>query len=470
MANDFDKILGSAMFDDDIKKSIKEAWETKVNEIKSSLRKDIEADVRKEFKEMFKNDSNNLVEAMNKMLSEAVDEYSKEQIQTAAQLQAEKEKVANELAEARKSYKSKLEESIGILEGFIIETLKSKVEEYASESEALRQQRVRLVAETQNFKAAQKARVTEAINSIKELAKTELSEKVAELENLKVSIAEDRKKESKELLEYKLALKEETQDHLNKFNDFVVEKLREELTEFAEDKKALNERRVNFELEAKNKLAEERKRFISVSKDLVSETVYNALKAEMTSIKEEIKAAAENNFGRHIFEAMKKEFYISKLANEKSVFNKMNAELNEAKAKLEESAKIIAKQTVLVEKANKMANVAKNDAIRTKTLNDLLRPLNKSNRELMESLLTTTKTEKLKESFDKLLPRVLSEKTLQNRSNDVLNEGQGLNKPRIITGDKQKRQDSATGAVNGQNKLNEERQEVLRLAGIIRKE
>lgn len=50
MKTNLDKILEGAVFDDEIKSAIKEAWDKKVSDITESLKKDIEKDVRSELK------------------------------------------------------------------------------------------------------------------------------------------------------------------------------------------------------------------------------------------------------------------------------------------------------------------------------------------------------------------------------------------------------------------------------------
>lgn len=457
MKTNLDKILEGAVFDDEIKSAIKEAWDKKVSDITESLKKDIEKDVRSELKEMYKNDSNNLIESMNSMLSEAVETYSKEQIEAAKKLEKEKEKVASELAKERKESKEKIDEKLSVLEGLILSELSNVVSEKQDEINSLRAERVKLVKETKSFKEVQKTRVSEAIDSIKEKTKAELESKKKELEVKKEELEDEIKNLKDKIKSHKDALTEATKAHLSKFDLFATKKLKEELTEFAEDKKALNERRVSFELEAKKKLEETKNRFVSASKELVARTVHKALTEELAAIKEEIKEARENDLGREIFESFKKTFIKSGLTDKKSELFKLQETISDLSSKLEESKKEMASQKVLLEQADLAARKARNEAIRTKTLGELLRPLNKSKREIMENLLANTKTEKLEESFTKLLPSVMNDVVKESKA--TLNETKTVNSSRVITGDKPTKE---------KNTLNEERKELLRLAGIIK--
>lgn len=463
MKQDFDKILNSGFFDDELRTSIKEAFENKLDEVKSSLRKEIEESVRKEYKEILKTENKSIVEAVNKTLTEAIGEYSTSLIEAEKELKAEKEKIVKDHIEDRKKYEDDLKEHISTFETFILENLKEAVDEQVSEAASLREARIKIIKEMSDFKVSQKAKLDEAISNLNDLTKESLQEKVKELEVEKANLIKESRARELETLKLRLSLKEQTQENINKFNLFAVEKLKEEIQEFQKDKNELNERRVQFEIEARTKLAEERTKFINVSKELVAETVYNALKTEMESIREDIKRSSENRFGRKIFEAFYKEFIFEKLADEKSEINKVNKELEAAKKQLEESKSLLAKQTFLVEKAERIAKSAKDESLRTKKMMELLGPLNKSSKELMESLLVNTKTEKLEESFNKLLPSVL--KGDNKSSKTTLMETKTVNNARVITGDKTTR--SNVNIASGQ-KLNEEREEVLRLAGLIK--
>ena len=466
MKNNFDKILDSGFFDEDLKNTIKEAWNNKVEEIKSSMRSEIEESVRKEYKDILKTENSSIVEAMNQTLSDAIAEYSKDLIQEAKSLKQEKEKIAKELVETRKEYESTLSENIKAFEVFILENLKESVEEKKSESDSLRKERVNIIKEMSDYKNTQSIKLDEAITELNKFTKESLQEKIKELEVEKAVLIKEQKEIKLSNLKLQLALKEQTEENLNKFNLFAIEKLKEELEEFSKDKTALNERRVSFELEAKQKLEEERVKFINVSKDLVAETVFNAIKTEMESIKEEIKEASQNNFGRSIYEAFQQEFMFRKLGDEKSTLSRLTKQLDEARQTIKESKDIITKQNSLMERTEHAARVAKNEAIRTKKMSDLLQGLNKSSKEIMESLLINTKTEKLDESFHKLLPSVLKGENTIKSGNKVLFENNSLNKPRVITGDKPKRQTPVVGETS--QKLNEEREDVLRLAGLIK--
>jgi hypothetical protein len=121
----------------------------------------------------------------------------------------------------------------------------------------------------------------------------------------------------------------------------------------------------------------------------------------MTQFKRDIKAARENNFGRKIFEAYASEYMTSYL-NETSEVRKMQKQLDEAHKKITETETIL--ESTKVEKSR-----VEDKAKRESALNELLAPLSGDKKEVMNNLLESVQTDKLKDSFNKYLPHVMKE-------------------------------------------------------------
>ena len=90
--------------------------------------------------------------------------------------------------------------------------------------------------------------------------------------------------------------------------NFVVKQLAKELTEFEADKKAVVEQKVKLVAEGKKMIAEAKQRFVSKAADVVEKTVEKSLRSELFQLKDDIKVAKENNFGRKVFEAFAGEY------------------------------------------------------------------------------------------------------------------------------------------------------------------
>src|SRR5210317_1228066 len=193
-----------------------------------------------------------------------------------------------------------------------------------------------------------------------------------------------------------------------KLEQFVVGALAEEIQEFAADKKDLVETKVRLVSQARNKLDNLKSKFIKESAKKISSTVATHLKGEMGQLKEDIKIARENNFGRRIFEAYATEFGATHL-NENEEVRKLNAIVAEKDKQLAEAIKVKDKAKALVESKNNEIKVIKEANERDATLDELLSPLNDEKREIMTNLLENVQTSRLKNAFEKYLPAVISE-------------------------------------------------------------
>ena len=192
-----------------------------------------------------------------------------------------------------------------------------------------------------------------------------------------------------------------------KLEKFVIHALAEEIKEFDADKKAVVETKVKLVAEAKDKLAELQQNFIKRSAALVKESVASNLGTELTQLKEDIRGARENMFGRRLFEAFASEFAVTHL-NENKEFAKLQAQLAKKEAIIAESKKAIAEKEALVESKNREVRIIKESVNRKEALTGLLKTLNKEKAEVMSSLLENVQTDKLQSAYEKYLPAVLN--------------------------------------------------------------
>ena len=219
--------------------------------------------------------------------------------------------------------------------------------------------------------------------------------------------------------------------------DFVLKQLAEEVKEFHSDKKALAEQRVKLVQEGKRELVETKRKFVKKAAAVIEENINSVLKKEIKSFRKDIMEARENDFGRRMFEAFVSEYMTSHL-NESGEVKKLSAEMKQLMSKLDESKVELAKQKQLNEQAESKLRATKDRLSRQQKLNELMGPLGKKQRAVMQELLETVKTEKLEESFKKYLPAVLNENTQKtsrparkplvegaNRSREVISERTG---------------------------------------------
>lgn len=218
-----------------------------------------------------------------------------------------------------------------------------------------------------------------------------------------------------------------------KLESFVVGALAEEIKEFAADKKDLVETKVRLVANARDKLDSLKSKFIKESAKKMSSTVSTHLKAEMGQLKEDIKIARENNFGRRIFEAYATEFGATHL-NENEEVRKLNAAIVRKDKQLAEAIKIQHKAKTLIENKNHQIKVIKEANERDATLEELLSPLNDEKREVMTNLLENVQTSRLKNAFEKYLPAVISE-TKGTKKASTLTEQTGNKTAKVAKSD-----------------------------------
>lgn len=312
-------LLESGLIKEDIAQELNEAWESKLNEARQQVR----AELHEEFAQRYEHDRNVMVEALDKMVSES---------------------------------------------------LKSEIEEFHAERQAINEDRVKAQMKMQ-----------ESAKKFNQFLVTKLSEEIKELRS-------DRK------------LQLENQGKLEKF---VTHALAREIKEFSQDKQAVVEARVKLVAEGRKQLEQLKAKFIAESAKKVSGTISDHLKGELSQLKEDIKQARENDFGRKLFEAFASEFSATHL-NEKAETRKLLKVLSEKDQQLAEATKKIEKAMRLVENKEREVNIIKESTQREKVLDDLLGPLNEEKAEIMKTLLESVQTSKLQNAFDKYLPAVLN--------------------------------------------------------------
>ena len=189
---------------------------------------------------------------------------------------------------------------------------------------------------------------------------------------------------------------------------FVLKQLTKELNEFHGDKQAVVEQKVKLVTEGKQLLRNTKANFVKKAAEKVENIVESTLRGEIGALKEDIKSARENSFGSKMFEAFAAEFMTSHLAEGTEV-KKLSHKLKELEGQLEEANVQISSKQVEISEAQKQARIAEGKQERDKTLSELLTPLSRDKKEIMEDLLSTVQTENLKKQYEKYLPTVLNE-------------------------------------------------------------
>jgi hypothetical protein len=357
-------LVDSGIINEDTRQAISEAWETKLNEARETIR----AELREEFAQRYEHDKGLMVDALDNMVTEALSE---------------------------------------------------EIREFAEEKQAMAEDRVK-------FR-------TSMVENVQKFDQFMVSKLAEELKELRV----DRK---------------HYQENIQKLEGFVIKALAEEIQEFEQDKRAVVEARVRLVAEAKTKLSELKSQFIQRSARLVKEAVATNLDTEITQLKEDIQIARENMFGRRLFEAFASEFAVTHL-NENREIVKLKNEMAVTEQALAE-AKVVAEQAqILAESKEREVRIIKESSERKEIVAGLLKTLNKEKAAVMSELLESVQTAKLQNAFEKYLPAVLNNTPVKPAAKVALTESRSE-----VTGDKAAKvsaSDEATNVI-----------EIKRLAGL----
>ena len=293
--------------------------------------------------------------------------------------------------------------------------------------------------------------ISEFAEDRKKLAEARAKYHVAMRENadlLKGFVMEQLGKEASELHEDQKAMASK----FGKLEEFVVDALAKEIAEFHEDKKDLAETKVRLIREAKEHLSKVKQSFIEKGAKVVEKTVAKTLNNEISQLKEDIDTARKNDFGRKIFETFAEE-YNNSYMNEKSETAKLlkvvelkDKQLAEAKANAEEKAKLVESKDAEIKDAVESAK-------RKETISELVAPLSKEQKEIMQDLLESVETEKLQGHFNKYLSAVIDGKSVAKKAT--------LTEAKEITGDKKENSSSASDSAKVDNVV-----DIRRLAGL----
>lgn len=295
------------------------------------------------------------------------------------------------------------------------------------------------------------AKLTESVDQmITGVISTELSEVYAE----KRKLVEDRVRVRQSLntfsgfangviAEEVKSMRKETKhikENLSKFMNFSNNILAEELAEFHHEKRQLVESRVKLISEGSRKIAEARETYIKRASESAATFIAESTERHLNELKTDIVEAKQNMFGRKIFEAFSNEFN-SKQYNESSMLRQLSESVNK------KEDEVLATRMQLQEAKNKIADAERKVRImedkqaRGAIVSELTKPLTSQQKQIMESLLSATPTEKLRDDFKKYHKSVMngtlnesakSSRAATNQAKTTLSEGT------VVTGNRER--------------------------------
>lgn len=262
-------------------------------------------------------------------------------------------------------------------------------------------------------------------------ARVEYKQKISEHAKLLNSFVNDRMaKEVNELREDREADKANTK----KLEEFTLHKLATELNELRDEEKKLVDTRVQLISEGKQVIKEAKQKFIALAAEKTNTFIGEAFRKEISQLKEDITEARKNAFGRKIMEAYAAEFMASHFADATEL-KKLSDKIVALETSVTEKDQIVENKQQEIADAERKTRIAEDTLKRDRVMQELMAPLSKDRRGIMEDLLGTVSTEKLRESYQKYLPSVLNEGGRSPGKEPLIENHQAQN-IRVATGDK----------------------------------
>jgi len=254
-------------------------------------------------------------------------------------------------------------------------------------------------------------------------------------------------KEIKELREDRSSQKK----NFEKLEEFALRKLSSELKELREDEQKLVQARVDLVKEGRQVIAQAKAKFIKEAATKAEKLLSESLRSEITQLREDIQVSRENAFGRKIMEAFAGEFMASGFADGTQV-KKLSNTIADLTTRLNETANAVTTKEAELAQAQQKIRIAEDAVKRQAIMQELVAPLGKEKRGIMEDLLKTTSTIQLRESYNKYLPAVLNETAVTPKGKTVISESTSSQKTGV-TGDKTSSENSAPADIISLRKL-----------------
>ena len=196
MIDAISKLVESGAISEDVQKSISEAWDSKVKENRES----VSAELREEFAKRYEHDKANMVEAIDKMLTEKlsgeISKFIEDRKALAQEKIAYKENVGKHSAKLESFILSKLSEELkelhsdrkGVhenfkkMEEFVVNALAKEIKEFHEDKKGVVETKVKLVAEAKKQMAKMKeAFISKSAKIVEQAVTKKLGEELAQL-------------------------------------------------------------------------------------------------------------------------------------------------------------------------------------------------------------------------------------------------------------------------------------------------
>lgn len=221
-------------------------------------------------------------------------------------------------------------------------------------------------------------------------------------------------------------------ESLGKFMKFSNVVLSEEIKEFHDEKRELVESRIKLLTEGRAQIAKFKQNFAERTALASARYIAESTEKHLKELQNDLMEAKQNKFGRKIFEAFGEEFLRNQF-KENSILKELKESINSKENELLKVRKELSESKAIAQDTAQKIKIMEDVYLRKNILSELLKPLTASQKQVMESLLSSSPTEKLNEDFNKYHKSVLrGVQTQTPKSRTNLNEGS------VVTGNRNK--------------------------------
>jgi hypothetical protein len=406
-----------------------------------------------------------LVEALDKKLTDEITiaiaatqaEQTKLQ-ETIAEYESAKLKYISAHASIQEAQTKKFEEVVANITKKFDTVLVNEMAELSEDKQQLVESRKAFVESQDMYKVKLKEQMTKLRHFVIE----NLEHETDQLSAQRNKLIEQKRVMAKKFVDLKEHQNLVMEAKLNSVDRFITETLARELGEFQEDRQALIEARVNFAATANKKLKETQSKFVKEATTQLNSKITRFLKQEMETLKEDIAIARQNNLGRSIYEALAGEVKQNFISDHEEVVQLKKALAESQKAATEYKTKLVSAKKETEQAVTKVKMVTES-AKREQKINSLTAPLSGERKRIMREMLSSVKTEKLDEAFDKYIVSVIGTPATQQKKPLLAESAPNLiNNKTVETGNRKQLSSTTQTDIDDDHAL----RELIKLSGI----
>lgn len=230
--------------------------------------------------------------------------------------------------------------------------------------------------------------------------------------------------------------RKQIQESMGKFVNFSNNILAEELKEFHVEKRQLVESRVKLLAEGARKIDEARNNFIKRTSESAAKYITETTQKQLYALKQDIAEAKQNTFGRKLYEAFSNEFYAHQF-NENVLLRSLNESLKSKEDEIVSVKQELSESAKAIKEVQTKLRIMEDTQVRNAIVSELTKPLNAQQKQIMESLLATSPTDKLKDDFNKYHKSVLNGTKVTESAKEPTKHRKALSEGSVVTGNRQ---------------------------------